>query len=156
MVLDIRKSNLGSQQWLRFHFGFIMTLNYTMRLILLRNATAVSLQNATKVYYKMSLVILLLNATFITKCVRTNIYFHGRWCQMRRSNFCLIISWIGWPLIKYLNIWLINSKTECDSLNWIALYKNFTNFGHDSKLIKFFLVVSSATEEVLANRLLPY
>ena len=59
-----------------------MTVYYKMGQILLQNATAILLQNATKVYYKMRQVFLLQNATvllqnaivvtncdnFITKC----------------------------------------------------------------------------------------
>ena len=80
MVLDTRKSNFGSQYWLRFHIQFIVTLDYKMQQILLQNATAILLQNATKVYYKIRQIFyykmpqLLQNATiqyatFITKCV---------------------------------------------------------------------------------------
>ena len=53
MVLGTKKSNLGSQQWLRLHIWFIMILLYKMRQLLLQNVTAVISQNATKVYYKM-------------------------------------------------------------------------------------------------------
>ena len=51
-----------------------MTCYYKMRQILLRNATTILLQNATKVYYKMHQVllnnttVLLQNATAIVKC----------------------------------------------------------------------------------------
>ena len=51
MVLDTRKSNFMSQQWLQFHIWFIMTLYYKMR------------QNAS---------ILLQNASFITECIGTD------------------------------------------------------------------------------------
>ena len=50
-----------------------MTVYYKMRQMLLQNATAILLQNATEVYYKMrqlsqNATILLQNATVITKC----------------------------------------------------------------------------------------
>ena len=45
-----------------FHIWFIMALYYKMRQILLQNATAILLQNATEVYYKMR------QRFFITKC----------------------------------------------------------------------------------------
>ena len=37
----------------QFHIWFVMTVYYTMRQILLQNATTILLQNATEVYYKM-------------------------------------------------------------------------------------------------------
>ena len=50
-----------------------MTVYYKMRQMLLQNVTAILLQNATEVYYKMrqllqNATILLQNATVITKC----------------------------------------------------------------------------------------
>ena len=48
MILDTKKSLLGSQQCLRFFIWFIMTLSYKMRPTLL--------QNAKKFYYKMGLI----------------------------------------------------------------------------------------------------
>ena len=57
---------------LQFQTGFVMTVYYKMRQMLLQNATAILLQNATEVYYKMRQVFcykmrqLLQNATFIT------------------------------------------------------------------------------------------
>ena len=74
-----------------FHIWFIMTVYYKIPQILLQNATATLLQNATEVYYKMSQVfyykirmfyykkrqllqivtIVLQNATFITHCDST-------------------------------------------------------------------------------------
>ena len=70
MVLDIKESNFGNQQCLRFHIWFTMALYYKMRQALL--------QSATKVYYKMvqslqNASILLQSATFITKCIGTRI-----------------------------------------------------------------------------------
>ena len=39
MVIDKKKSNFGSQDWLWFQIWFIMTFNYKMRHILLQNAS---------------------------------------------------------------------------------------------------------------------
>ena len=86
MLLDTKKFNFESQQWLRFHIWFIMTLYYKMRQLLLQNTTAIISQNVTIVcqkmrqvfyykipqfYYKMrhllqNTLILLQNATVIT------------------------------------------------------------------------------------------
>ena len=55
-----------------------MTVYYKMRQILLQNATAILVQNATEVYYKMRQAFyckmqhLLQNTTFITNCDHTN------------------------------------------------------------------------------------
>ena len=38
---------------LRFHVLFIMTVYYKMQMMLLKNVTAILLQNGTEVYYKM-------------------------------------------------------------------------------------------------------
>ena len=67
---------------LRFQVLFILTLYYKMRHILPQNATAILLQNAIEVYYKMRqllqiVTILLQNATFITNCDSTNYIFHN-------------------------------------------------------------------------------
>ena len=54
MIIDTKKSNFGSQEWVWFQIWFtIMTLCNKMRQIVLQNATAISLQNTTKVYYKI-------------------------------------------------------------------------------------------------------
>ena len=50
VALDTKKSIYG---WLRLLILFIMTLYYRMRQAFLQNVTAILLQNATKVYYKM-------------------------------------------------------------------------------------------------------
>ena len=59
-VLDTKKSNFGTQEWLWLHIWFIMTLYDKVRQMLLENATAILFQNATvitkcDVYYKMRL-----------------------------------------------------------------------------------------------------
>ena len=56
-----------------FHIWFIMTCYYKMRQILLRNATTILLQNATKVYKMRQVLlnnttVLLQNAIVIVKC----------------------------------------------------------------------------------------
>ena len=53
----------------RFDISFIMTLYYKMQQKLLKNATAILLQNATKFYYKMRQ--LPQKAIFITNCDST-------------------------------------------------------------------------------------
>ena len=53
MVLDAKKFNFRSQEWLSLKIRFIMTLYYKMRQILLQNATAILLQNPANVSYKM-------------------------------------------------------------------------------------------------------
>ena len=53
MVLDTKKCNSGSREWLWFHICFIMTLYYKMRQILLQNEKTILLGNGTRVYYKM-------------------------------------------------------------------------------------------------------
>ena len=47
MVRNTRKSNFGSQHWLRIYVSFIMTLYYKMRQILLQNVRCILLQNTT-------------------------------------------------------------------------------------------------------------
>ena len=83
-------SKVRDTKWLRFHICFIMTLHYKMWQIFLQNATAILLQNVTKVYNKMPQVttvnttvlyiilqllqntsILLQNLKVTTKCVST-------------------------------------------------------------------------------------
>ena len=60
IVLDRKKSNLGSPHWLKFQIWFIVTLNYKIRQILL--------QNVTKVYHKMRQVFFIAKSdSFITK-----------------------------------------------------------------------------------------
>ena len=71
----------GSDIW------FIKTLYYKMWQMLLQNATAVLLQNATKVYCKMYQILFFIrkNHSFITKCVK----FITKWdsyYKMRRYN----------------------------------------------------------------------
>ena len=46
VVLDTKKSNFGSQEWLWFHVWLIMTLYYKIQQILLETVTAILLQNA--------------------------------------------------------------------------------------------------------------
>ena len=53
MVRDTKKSNFAGQYWLKLDIELIMTLYYKMHQILLHKATAILLQNTTKVYYKM-------------------------------------------------------------------------------------------------------
>ena len=48
--------------------SFIITVYYKMRQILSQYATAILLQNATEVYYKIRQIFLLQNATVITNC----------------------------------------------------------------------------------------
>ena len=55
MVLDTKKSNFWSEEWLWFHTCFIMALYYKIQYVILQNARAILLQIAKK---------------FITKCVR--------------------------------------------------------------------------------------
>ena len=94
IVLDTRKSNFGSQQWLRFHIWFIMTLCCKMRHKIRQlfyskirqkfitkcvsffitkcdsfNTKFDSYNKMRQFYYKMQQ--LLQNATFVTKCVST-------------------------------------------------------------------------------------
>ena len=76
-VLDTKKSIFGSQEWFSCHIRFIKTLYYKMWHILLQYATAILLQNATKVYYKM-------RQKFITKCVKFFIAKSDSYYKMRR------------------------------------------------------------------------
>ena len=76
MVLDTKK--FRNQNFLRFHIWFIMTLYYKKRQTLLQIATAILLQNAADVNYRMHQVFLLQNVSVlvqnvivITKCVCT-------------------------------------------------------------------------------------
>ena len=57
-----------------------MTLYYKMQQILLQNATALLLQNAAKVYYKMCQVILLQNAAALLLPNATKVYY--KICQV--------------------------------------------------------------------------
>ena len=76
-----------------------MTLYYKIRQILLQNATAILLRNATEVYYKMRQVflqnatVLLQNAVVITKCDSSitkcySYYKMRRLLQMLRHSDC--------------------------------------------------------------------
>ena len=53
MELDTRKPNFGSQQWLWFHIWFMMTLYYKIQQMLSQSVTAISLQNASNIYYNI-------------------------------------------------------------------------------------------------------
>ena len=57
--------NFESQECIWSQIWFIMTFYYKMRQILLQDATAILLQNATKVYYKNTSGFLLQNATVL-------------------------------------------------------------------------------------------
>ena len=67
MVLDIKKSDFGNQQCIRFHIWFIIRLYCKMRETF-QNATAILLQNTIKIYYKMSQVFYCKMRHFITNC----------------------------------------------------------------------------------------
>ena len=67
MVLDIKKSDFGNQQCIRFHIWFIRRLYCKMRETF-QNATAILLQNTIKIYYKMSQVFYCKMRHFITNC----------------------------------------------------------------------------------------
>ena len=64
MVIHKKKSVSRSQEWLWFHFEFILALYYKTRQMLLQNATAILLQN-TSGYF------LFKNVAVIIKCVGT-------------------------------------------------------------------------------------
>ena len=84
-TLDTMKSVFKRHDCLRLHICFNMTLYYKMRHLPLWNVTAIALQNATKLYYKMrwfyyKMQQLLQNATFssqtvlaVTKC---DVYYY--------------------------------------------------------------------------------
>ena len=67
IVLDVRKSNFESQQWLRFHTWFIITLYYKIWQIL-QNAKAVSLQMLQKFLTECVRFCITKCDSFITKC----------------------------------------------------------------------------------------
>ena len=105
MVLDAKKPNFESPEWLWFLVWFIMALHYKMQHVLKQNETAILLQNAKKVYYKTrqdfyyKIQQLLQKATFITKCVGTigikSIEccpaFWTRLLQETVTNFCHVL-----------------------------------------------------------------
>ena len=71
-----------------FPILFVMTVYYKMRQILLQNETAIFLQNATEVYYKMlqfyyKIRQLLQNAAFITNCGSTNSFSQAADLELR-------------------------------------------------------------------------
>ena len=53
---------------LRFYIWRIMTVYYKMRQILLQNAVAISLQNATEFYYRMRQIFLLQKTVLLKNC----------------------------------------------------------------------------------------
>ena len=59
---------------LRFHIWFVMTVYYKIRQMLLQNATAILVQNATSLlqnasaFLSQNATVLLQNATVITNC----------------------------------------------------------------------------------------
>ena len=88
----------------RFHIWFIMTLYNKTRQILLQNVTAILLQNAIEVYYK----------------VRQMFYY-----KMRQFYYKIR------QLLRNATILLQNATfiTNCDStpFPWIHVFKNFEN-----------------------------
>ena len=109
---------------LRLHIWFIMTVYYKMRQILLQNATANLLQNATEVYYKMRQVfyhemqVLLQNATFITYCDSTILKytFIKYWFTNHFSDVCN----------RCIELWC--KEVFCLHITWTC----FTRFGSNS------------------------
>ena len=75
-----------------FHIWFIMTVYYKMQKMLLQNATAILLQNAT---------VLLEHATVISKC---DVYYQSRQCMLLREmdKALDVLTW------KYDNIFLMS------------------------------------------------
>ena len=74
----------------RFPVWFVMTVYYKMRQILLQNATAILLQNATEVYYKMHQVFITKCDSFITKCdsyYKYRRFYYKIWQLLQNATF---------------------------------------------------------------------
>ena len=109
---------------LRFYIWRIMTVYYKMRQILLQNAVAISLQNATEFYYRMRQIFLLQKTVLLKNC---DSYYKIRqfYYKMRQLSQNASLKFQSY-LCKII-IQTISSLTVHDNL-WAVKFDSFSKF----------------------------